>query len=99
MLSDLRALSSMDVLASLATLVKSDTTFVPIKDPRTQRWHVHTERGDFELLTTGPKWYDTRARIGGSGAIDLAMHLLGLSFVDAVRRLTTFSAPHGSDHS
>ncbi len=99
MLSELRALSSADALASLATLAKSDATFVPTKDPRTQRWHVHTERGDFEILTTGPKWYDTRARIGGGGAIDLAMHLLGLSFVDAVRRLATFGAPRGSDHS
>jgi hypothetical protein len=99
MLRDLRALSSVDALASLATVVKSDTTFVPTKDPRSQRWHVHTERGDFEILTTGPNWYDTRARTGGGGAIDLAMHLLGLSFVDAVRRLTTVSAPHGSDHS
>jgi hypothetical protein len=98
-LSDLRALSSVDVLASLATLIKSDRTFVPSKDARTQRWHVHTERGDFEILTTGPKWYDTRARIGGGGAIDLAMHILDLSFVDAVRRLTANNARHGSDHS
>ncbi len=48
-----------------------------------------TALGEFEILTTGPKWYDTRARAGGGGAIDLAMHVLGLSFVDAVKRLTT----------
>ena len=28
------------------------------------------------------KWYDTRGRRGGGGAIDLAMHVLGLPFVD-----------------
>jgi len=91
-------MSSVDALASLATHIKADSTFVPFKDARTQRWHVHTERGDFEILTTGSKWYDTRARRGGGGAIDLAMHLCDLSFVDAVRRLATINARHGSDH-
>ncbi len=33
----------------------------------------------------GPKWFDTRAEKGG-GAIDLAMHLLRLEFVAAVKR-------------
>ena len=49
---------------------------------------MHTTCGEFEILTTGTKWYDTRAKKGGGGAIDLAMHVLRLSFVDAVRRLT-----------
>jgi hypothetical protein len=89
---------SEDALASLATLVKSDRTFVPIRDPRTRRWHVCTQRGDFEILTTGSKWYDTRERTGGVGAIDLAMHLLGLSFVEAVRLLTLPSGRDGPDH-
>ena len=56
------------------------------------------DHGDFEILTTGPKWYDTRARKGGGGAIDLAMHVLGLSFVDAVRRLTEQAGLLGPDH-
>ena len=43
--------------------------------------------GMVELLVTGPKWYDTRAEKGGGGAIDLAMHLLRLDFVSAVKRL------------
>ncbi|MBZ3343388.1 hypothetical protein IPR00_22095, partial [Xanthomonas perforans] len=42
--------------------------------------------GVVELLATGPKWYDTRAEKGGGGAIDLAMHLLRLDFVSAVKR-------------
>jgi hypothetical protein len=51
--------------------------------------------GEFEILTTGPKWYDTRAKKGGGGAIDLAMHVLGLSFVDAVKLLTQKAQPLG----
>jgi hypothetical protein len=74
-------------LALLAAHVKLDPTFTPVKDDQSCRWHANTARGDFEILTTGVKWYDTRARHGGGGAIDLTMHLLGVSFVDAVKRL------------
>ena len=49
-------------------------------------------------MTTGPKWYDTRAHYGGGGAIDLAMHLLNLSFVEAVKHLTEEANRHGPDH-
>jgi hypothetical protein len=49
-------------------------------------------------LTTGPKWYDTRAGKGGGGAIDLAMHVLGLSFVDAVKSLNKLAGDRGPDH-
>jgi len=83
----LRDLQIEIALVAIATMVKADRTFIPTKDARTRRWNVCTERGDYEILTTGRKWYDTRAQIGGGGAIDLTMHLLGLSFVDAVKRL------------
>ena len=33
------------------------------------------------------RFYDTRARVGGGGAIDLAIHLTGYSFNDAVQLL------------
>ncbi len=80
---------SEDVLALLAISFKADPTYEPIKDSSSRRWHVTTVSGDFEILTTGPtKWYDTRAKKGGGGAIDLCMHLLRLSFVDSVERLT-----------
>jgi hypothetical protein len=92
MLRSLREMSSANALASIAIIVKPDATFVPSKDPRTQRWQVCSERGDFEILTTGSKWYDTRAQTGGGGAIDLAMQVLNLSFVDAVRRLSIAAA-------
>ena len=60
---------------------------------------VSTVRGEFEILTTGAKWYDTRVRLGGGGAIDLAMHVLGLSFVDAVKHLINAADQHGPDRS
>lgn len=96
-LAALRALPSVTVLERIATVVKADPTFHPLKEPSSRRWHVCTACGDFEIVTTGTQWYDTRARKGGGGAIDLAMHLLQLSFVDAVRRL--IAVDHGPDHS
>jgi hypothetical protein len=86
---------SEDALALLATYCKPDSSFQPVKQPTTRRWHARTSGGEFEILTTGPKWYDTRAKIGGGGAIDLAMHLLELSFVDAVRILIERERHHG----
>jgi hypothetical protein len=76
-----------DTLALLATHVKLDPTYTPVKDHQSCRWHASTACGDFEILTAGVKWYDTRARRGGGGAIDMTMHVLGVSFVDAVKRL------------
>jgi hypothetical protein len=93
----LRDLPSEAVLVRLAIEVKPDPTFAPVKDAGSRRWHAYTTHGDFEILTTGTKWYDIRERKGGGGAIDLAMHVLGLSFVDAVKRLTEHSSLHGPD--
>lgn len=87
-LTRLRQMPAGDALALLAMHVKLDPSYVPVKDGHSRRWHASTTLGDFEILTTGPKWYDTRARAGGGGAIDLAMHVLGVSFVDAVKLLT-----------
>jgi len=97
-LARLRDLPSEVALRRLALDLKPDRTFIPLKDARSRRWHARTTRGDFEILTTGPRWYDTRARKGGAGAIDLAMHLLGLPFVDAVKHLTAPAGLHGPDH-
>lgn len=97
-LARLRDLPSEAVLACLAMQIKPDPTFVPVKDAGSRRWQALTTQGDFEILTTGPKWYDTRARKGGGGAIDLAMHVLGLSFVEAVKHLTDQPILHGPDH-
>ena len=94
-LDRLRDLEIEITLEVIATMVKADPAFIPTKDARTRRWNIHTERGDYEILTTGCKWYDTRARVAGGGAIDLTMHLLGLSFVDAVKRLNVHVGSDG----
>jgi hypothetical protein len=82
-------------LGLLAVYCKLDPSYHPIKDPRSRRWHVRTTGGEFEILTTGAKWYDSRAKVGGGGAIDLTMYILRLSFVDAVRMLTARIEPRG----
>jgi len=87
LLGALRRLPSEHVLRQVATHLKPDPTYVSRKNLGSRRWHVLTERGNFEILTTASLWYDTREKRGG-GAIDLAMHLLGVSFVDAVQRLS-----------
>ena len=94
-LTPLREMPSGDALALLAIHCKLDSSFQPVKEPTTRRWHAHTSGGEFEILTTGTKWYDTRAKIGGGGAIDLAMHVLRLPFVDAVRILIDGDRPRG----
>ena len=94
-LKSLREMPSEDALALLAIYCKADPTYVPVKDLRSRRWHARTPRGEFELLTTGQKWWDTRAERGGGGAIDLAMHLLQLSFVEAVKLLIDREHPRG----
>ena len=82
-------------LRSFAVCSKVDTTYHPVKDSKSRRWHVRSPCGEFEILTTGVKWYDSRAKVGGGGAIDLAMHILQVSFVDAVKILTAHIEPRG----
>ena len=94
-LTPLREMPSEDALVLLAIHCKLDPSYQPVKEPTTRRWHAHTSGGEFEILTTGTKWYDTRAKIGGGGAIDLAMHVLRLPFVDAVRILIDCNRPRG----
>lgn len=95
-LASLRETPSEAVLGLVAIYYKVDLTYVPLKDTGSRRWHVCTACGEFEILTTGLyKWYDTRAKRGGGGAIDLAMHLRQLSFVDAVKLLAECRRAHG----
>jgi hypothetical protein len=81
-----RALDLALVLPLVATHAKRDGTFVPLKDQRSQRWHA-TAQGDYELVLTGSKFWDTRARTGGGGAVDLTMHIWRCSYRLALRRL------------
>jgi hypothetical protein len=91
----LRTLPSADAISALAIYAKQDRSYRPIKDATSCRWHLCTAIGEFEILTTASKWYDTRARVGGGGAIDLAMHLLGLSFIQAVEHLQRRTGANG----
>jgi len=74
-------------LEGLGLYAAVDRDFTPLKDARTLRWIVAVDEGNVELLVTGLKWFDTREGKGGGGAIDLAMHLLQVDFVEAVKRL------------
>jgi hypothetical protein len=94
-LTSLREMTSEDALALLSVHCKSDSTYVPVKQLISRRWYACTTCGEFEILTTGLKWYDTRAKKGGGGAIDLAMHVRQLSFVDAVKLLAARRQSHG----
>ena len=91
----LRETPSAATLPLLAAHCKCDVSYQPTKDPESRRWHVRTSAGEFEIVTTGVKWYDPRAKIGGGGAIDLAMHILQVPFVDAVRILAAHIEPRG----
>lgn len=82
-----RSLDAAVALMALADHAKRDPTFEPIKDQTTTRWHANVAGRDFELLLTGPKFFDTRAETGGGGAIDLAMHLLRADFKTATGAL------------
>jgi hypothetical protein len=82
-----RRIEAAQALVALADYAKQDPDFKPLKDARTTRWHASVGGLDFELLCTGPKFHDTRAGLGGGGAVDLAMHLLHLRFKQAAALL------------
>ena len=86
-LTQLRSMPVTEVLDRLGLHWQRDPDFRPQHDPRTMRLYVTVGSSVIEIIATGPKFYDTRAKRGGGG-IDLAMHLLRLSFVDAVKRLS-----------
>ena len=86
-LQRLRQIPAIITLAALATYAKRDSTFLPTKSLNTERGHASVGSFQFELLLNGPKFYDTRTKVGGGGAIDLAIHLHQLSFIDAVELL------------
>ncbi|MCX7246694.1 MAG: hypothetical protein NTX31_03305 [Burkholderiales bacterium] len=79
-----RSMDCEDVLPKISDYVKADPSFNPIGNSHTRRWHLRAGGREFELLSTGPKFYDTRAKRGGGGAIDLVMHLRCLDFKQAV---------------
>lgn len=86
-LARLREVDCVKVFDVVDGYFKRDASFSPVKTAITQRWHCTTHVGEFELLVTGPRWFDTRRKRGGGGAIDLAMALTNASFVDSVKLL------------
>lgn len=82
-----RAFDAAAIVQALADYAKADRAFRPTSNQATQRWHVVIEGREYELVTTGPKFYDTRTGEGGGGAVDVVMHLHGCSFRNAVRLL------------
>lgn len=82
-----RGLDAATALSALADHAKPDPSFTPIKTKSTSRWHATAAGREFELLLTGPKFFDTRAEKGGGGAVDLAMHLFCLDFKAATELL------------
>lgn len=86
-LERLRSMDAAAVLSRLADHAKPDPTFKPISAEHTSRWNVTAQGRNFEFLLNGPKFYDTRLKRGGGGAIDLAMHLFTIDFKRAIERL------------
>ena len=75
---------------------RRDPDFTPEKDKRTVRLLLSSPSGlAWEVLVTGPKWFDVRAVKGGGGGIDLVMHLLGIDFVKAVNLLSSGAGAAG----
>jgi hypothetical protein len=82
-----RELDAAVVLAAIADHAKEDRTFAPTKNPATSRWNATVGGREFELLLTGPKFWDSRSTTGGGGAVDLVMYLVGTDFARATRML------------
>jgi len=80
-----QALDAAAVLDALADHVKADRDFKLRQASGTERVHFSAAGRDWEFLLLGPKWFDTRMRRGGGGAIDLAMHVFGVTFTDTVK--------------
>jgi hypothetical protein len=86
-LSRWRSLDARAALCVLADHVEEDRTYRPLDGVKTTRLHVSAAGHDWELLVSGPKFFDTRSGQGGGGAVDLAMHLFALRFKGAVSLL------------
>ena len=85
-----RSLDALQALHILADYVKEDATFRPTHASSTRRVHATAAGADWELLVDGPKFFDTRAKTGGGGAVDLVMHLWQVPFKTAVTTLRRF---------
>ncbi len=83
----LRGLAVLGVLHLMAEHTKLDRDFAPVRAFNTRRVHVTAAGADWELLVDGARFFDTRERKGGGGAVDLVMHLWRVPFKQAVKML------------
>ncbi len=82
-----RAIDSTIALKAISTYMKQDTAFAPTLSQSTTRWHVLVGEFEYEVLCTGPKFFDVRAGRGGGGAVDVAMYFRHVDFRGAVALL------------
>jgi hypothetical protein len=92
-LTRLRQMPACDALALLATHVKPDPTYLPVKDDQQPALAPSTRPRRFRDRDHGSQVVRHACARGGGGAIDLAMHLLDVSFVDAVKLLNRKARP------
>ena len=86
MLERARALTLIAAFKLFAWEWKKDPDYIPRANQNSRRINVFLPSGEVrELLITGDKWFNTREKKGGFGAIDLVMHLEELDFPTAVR--------------
>ncbi|MBF5008765.1 hypothetical protein [Burkholderia pseudomultivorans] len=71
----------------MAEHMKLERDFAPVRAFNTRRVHVTAAGADWELLVDGARFFDTRKRKGGGGAVDLVMHLWRVPFKQAVKML------------
>lgn len=87
LLTQFREQKTEETFKYLGLYYSIDRDFVPVGNPNTKRFNVSVNNQVFEIVSTGVKWFDTRWKKGGGGAIDLVMHLYGVDFVAAVKIL------------
>lgn len=90
-ISKARRVPLLKVLSYVSDYIKEDPDYTP-RAPSTgsRRFQVNCQKRDFRLIITGERWLDELAQRGakvrgGGGGIDLAMHLTGMNFVQAVK--------------
>jgi hypothetical protein len=57
-------------------------------EPKREGQSFRAKDSYFNIVTTGHRWYDNAAGMGGAGAIDLYMHLTGAFFTEACTALS-----------
>jgi hypothetical protein len=57
-------------------------------EPQREGQSYRAKNWQYNIVTTGHRWYDNAAGMGGAGAIDLYMHLTGANFTEACTALS-----------